>query len=79
MARIFWIWCRNGRMCMDMDMDTGLLEVWNSVRLQLSALYLHGFLVKNGYRNMRVTISTRTCELAAPATKLAIKPMVSVD
>ena len=63
MARIFWIWCRNGRMDMNMDTDTGLLEVWNSVRLQISALYLHGFLVKNRYRNMRVTISTRTCEL----------------
>ena len=60
MARIFWIWCRNGRMDMNMDTDTGLLEVWNSVRLQIS---LHGFLVKNRYRNMRVTISTRTCEL----------------
>jgi len=53
-------------MCMDMDTDTGLLEVWNSVRLQISALYLHGFLVKNRYRNMRVTnlragLITRLC------------------
>jgi len=49
-----------------MDTDTGLLEVWNSVRLQISALYLHGFLVKNRYRNMRVTnlragLITRLC------------------